>query len=266
MNTLIGKRVVVTRASHQAAEFERLLLDCGAIPLLYPCIEIAPPEDEIMLRRILMTAIDGAFDWLILTSTNTVFALKRQFDAMGIPPSYLSNMCVASVGDGTAEAALRILGLTSDFIPEPHTSAALAETLHSVTGKRVLLPQSALADAGLANALSRQGVIVTRVEAYMTGMGRGGVDLVSQLNAGTIAAVTFTSESTVANFVQRLTAEGGSISHLVSVCIACIGPKTVAAATIRKIPPQVMAADHTLQGLVTALEAYFNEIKMGEPQ
>src|SRR4051794_20399392 len=98
MSILAGKQVVITRASHQAGELEQLLRDHDAIPLLYPCIAIKASQNIEHLSRILQAALDGAFDWLILTSTNTVRALRQSFEAMGIKPPYPFKLQVAAVG------------------------------------------------------------------------------------------------------------------------------------------------------------------------
>ena len=70
---LTGKRIVNTRATHQSSRFSSLLQNHGAEVIEYPCIAIAPPEDDAPLRRAL--ANRDAFDWLVLTSANTVLAL-----------------------------------------------------------------------------------------------------------------------------------------------------------------------------------------------
>ncbi len=266
MSALLGKRVVVTRAVHQASEFQRMLSDQGAVPLLYPCIELAPPPDEDALRSVLLAAMNGAFDWLILTSSNTVFALKQQLRAMEIVLPYLPNVHVAAVGISTAEAARRELGLHTHVVPDEYTSETLAETLNVVAGQRVLLPQSTLAGEDLSKVLSIRGALVTRVFAYQMIIGRGGVDLVSHLKEGSVDSITFTSASTVKNFMQRLAIDGGAISQLSPLCIACIGPKTAAVVNHHNFPTCVIAAEYTLQGLTNALEAYFTENKMGEPR
>jgi hypothetical protein len=46
---LDGKFIVNTRATHQAKGLNTLLRMRGAVPLDYPCIAIAPPEDSVLL-------------------------------------------------------------------------------------------------------------------------------------------------------------------------------------------------------------------------
>ena len=74
---------MVTQAVHQAPELAGLLAARGAIPLLYPCIAIAPPADPAPLDATLRRAVGGEFDWLVFTSANTVLVLAQRLSALG---------------------------------------------------------------------------------------------------------------------------------------------------------------------------------------
>lgn len=262
MKALAGKRIVITRAAHQAGELERLLLEREAIPLLYPCIDIRPPQDDIPLRNALRAVVDGKFDWLVLTSTNTIRALKQSFDVMGIQAPV--NLQVAAVGSATARYAEEQLGLTVNVVPEHYSAEDLARTLQLVKNTRVLLPQSEIAEPTLATALSNMGTIVTMVVAYETVVGTSGVDLPRLLEQGEVDAITFTSGSTVTNLLQRLANEGGNRDLLEQVCIACIGTSTAEVARQNHLPVAVIAAQQTLEELVSALEHYYAALAIGE--
>ena len=108
---LHGRRIVVTQAAHQAAEFSALLCARGAVPLLYPCIAIAPVEDTAPLDAALRGAAEGAFDWLVLTSANTVHVLAGRLAALEIQASALASLRVAAIGHATAQAVTAELGL-----------------------------------------------------------------------------------------------------------------------------------------------------------
>jgi uroporphyrinogen-III synthase len=249
-----GKRIVVTRAPHQAAELADLLRERGAAPLLYPCIDIAPPNDSRPLDNTIAAAVAGEFDWLVLTSTNTVEALAKRLQGKPLPAS----MLVAAVGSATAEAAQTRLGLNVSAIPDEYLADALAGILQSVRGKRVLLPQSAIAETALMESLIQAGAQVTAIEAYRTIVGQGGIDLPALLRAGDVDVITLTSSSTVTNLLQRLELENGNADLLANVCIACIGPKTAATAVAHGLTVALVPTEHTLEGLVAALE--------GQPQ
>lgn len=255
---LAGKQVVNTRAAHQAADLDDLLHARGAAPVAYPCIDIAPPPDTGLLDEALRAASGGAFDWLALTSANTVLSLSRRLDARGLPASALSRMQIAAVGPATARAARDLLGLETALLPDEYVAESLVEAVRGRPGVRVLLPQSDTARPALADGLAAAGMEVTAVVAYRTVTGGGGADVPALLRAGGLDAVTFTSSSTVEHFLHRLECEGGVAAHLDGVCLACIGPVAAATARERGLTVAVVPGEHTLAGLVAGLERYFS--------
>ncbi len=252
---LHGKRIVVTQAAHQADELAGLLRSLGAEPLLYPCIAMVPPEDIAVLDDALRAAAAGAFHWLVVTSANTVVMLSQRLAALGLPADSLVPIRTAAVGASTAEAAERLLAVTVDVVPDEQVAEALAEALARLLrpGERVFLPQSDIARSILAERLAGTGAGVTHVAAYRTVPGSGGVDLLPRLAAGQVDAIVLTSSSTARNLVQRLQAEGGDLSLLAGVCIACIGPVTAKAARDAGLTVTVVAEEHSLEGLLEAL-------------
>ena len=257
ISPLAGKHVVVTRAPHQASELADLLRARGAEPLLYPCIDIAPPEDTGPLDSALRQAAAGGFDWLVLTSANAVMMLARRLEALDIHPAALSSLSVAAIGPATAEAAHDRLGLDVSVVPEESVAEALAGALRPAPGMRILLPQSEIARPALAESLTAAGADVTAVVAYRNIVGSGGVELPALLEAREVDAITFTSASTVRNFLRRLADEGGVSPDLAGVCVACIGPVTAQIARALRLTVAVMPAEHTLEGLMAGLEGYF---------
>ena len=251
---LAGKRVVVTRAAHQAAEMTDLLRQAGAIPLLYPCLAITPPEDAGPLDAALRIAATGGYHRLLLTSANTVHILAERLVALELS---LAGLAAAAVGPKTAQAAEALLGVEVTLVAGKHVAESLAEDLSPASGERLLLPQSALARPLLAERLRADGAQVDVVEAYDTGLGQGGDPVPALLGDGQIDAITFTSSSTVTNFLKRLEQEGGQRDQLAWVCLAAIGPVTAATMTEAHLPVDVMPAEYTLAGLVGALKAYF---------
>lgn len=263
MSALAGKRVVITRAAHQTGELENLLRARSAIPILYPCIAMEPPPDSTALDQLLRSALDGEFEWLAVTSTNTVRALKQRFDAMKITAAS-SKLNVAAVGSSTAREIEAQLGLKVSAIPEQYNASALAYAMNFAEGARVLMPQSEIAEQNFAQSLSSMGAKVTTVVAYHTVIGTGGVDLPTLLEHGEVDAITFTSGSTVTNFLQRLKNEGGNTDLLEQVCIACIGAPTATVALENNLSVKVVPIQPTAENLVTALERYYAEPAAGE--
>ncbi len=280
-SALQGKRIVLTRAAHQLDEMEELLRRRGAVPLAYPCIAIAAPEDLAALDAALADLLAGAFDWLVLTSQNAVIVLADRLKqpalcgpaalAHGMPCPTIGGergqdagwnegrFAVAAIGAATAEAAGRLLGLSVQLMPDEFVAEALAEALAGRlrAGGRVLICQADIGRPVLAAALRARGIAVTSVVAYRTVIGSGGVNLPRLLADRQVDAITFTSPSTVHNLFTRLAAEGGDAGHLAGVCVACLGPVTADAARSHGLPVHVLPNTHTIPALVEALEAYF---------
>ena len=79
---LAGRRIVNTRAANQAAELDTLLRAAGAIPVSFPCIAIEPVADPGPLDAALRMMFDGAYDWVLFTSVNTVRAVESRLRAI----------------------------------------------------------------------------------------------------------------------------------------------------------------------------------------
>jgi uroporphyrinogen-III synthase len=167
---------------------------------------------------------------------------------------------VAAVGPSTARLAEEALGLRVEMVPESGYSALeLAEAFPDITGARILLPLSALDNNEMIRALMRRGASVTGVTAYQPGMSSGGVDLPKLLGNGAVDAITLTSGSTANNLVRRLQSEGGDMSALQGICLACIGPSAAQALETLGLWADVVAPEHTLAGLVQALTRYYRQ-------
>ncbi|HEU5377654.1 MAG TPA: uroporphyrinogen-III synthase [Ktedonobacteraceae bacterium] len=250
-----GKRIVITRALHQAEELATLLTQRGAEVLLYPCIAIEPPRDTTLLDRVLRDLAEGAFDWLVVTSANAVMILSQRCKILGLAPA--SSVALACVGPATAEAARRLLSMRSQALPEEYIAEALLEVLRPALPARVLILQAEKARPALSEELVAAGATITRVTTYRTMPGEGGIHLGMLLKQRQVDAITFTSASTVQNCAQRLCSEGADISLLMDMCLACIGPLTAQAVRQLGCIVSVMPTRHTIEGLVEGLEAYF---------
>ncbi len=257
MSSLTNKAIVVTRAPHQAEAVARLLAEHGAAPVLYPCVEIAPPDDSAPFDAALHAACAGEFNWLALTSANAAWAVARRLRTLDLPLTTLHGMRLAAIGPATAAAARDALGLDADIIPGEFSSAALAQVIAPPGEVRVLLPVSSLAETMLADALRAQGASVTCIVAYQTAIGSGGVDLPLLLRRGAINAVTLTSSSAATNLMRRIHDEGGDDALLRGIPIACIGERTAETARTQGLHVVAVPNEHSLAGLISSLEDYF---------
>jgi uroporphyrinogen-III synthase len=247
---LKGRRILVTRARHQAGKLSEGLRALGAEPVEVPVLEIQPPESygplDAALRRL------ESYDWLILTSGNTVQAVAERAALLSITIEKLARPQVAAVGAATAEA-VRNIGLEVDFIPESYVAESLLEGLAGqLAGKRVLLARAAVARDVIPDTLRVGGAVVDVVDAYRNGLPADAPELLQGALAEPIDAATFTSSSTVTHLAQAA-AEAGIGFPLAGVPAVSIGPVT--SETLRELgwPPAAEADPHDIAGLIAAV-------------
>lgn len=261
-DTLRGKRIVNTRAVHQSATLDALIRAADAIPVAYPCIAIEPPQDTSELDAALQALAADEYEWLVLTSANTVHSIQQRLEALGF--SLRDAICkIAAVGESTAEAAQASLNREVDLVPEEYIAESLAASLLERGAKNVLLPESAIARPTLGNLLRAGGATVTAVTAYETVCAKDDWRLLPALNAGEVDVITFTSSSTVTCFLERLHTEDAEVDAsalLREVCIACIGTKTAATAEEQNLENIIIPSTFTLEGMLTAIEAHFENL------
>lgn len=229
---LFGRRVVVTRARDQASDLRLRLERLGAAVVEIPTIAIEAVTDD------LGAGLLGA-DWAVFTSANAVAAVTRHLrDARA-----LGGVSVAAIGPGTA-AALASFGVVADLVPRRNVAEGLVDVFPSGTG-RVFLPQAADARPVVASGLSAKGWEVEAVVAYRTR--RSDVTDAQREAARAADAITFTSASTVRNFVAAAGLD------VVPQVVVAIGPVTAEAALDVGVSVTATADPHTVEGVVEAL-------------
>ncbi|MBI2859935.1 MAG: uroporphyrinogen-III C-methyltransferase [Chloroflexi bacterium] len=250
---LFGKRVLVTRSRHQASELSRLLSERGARPVELPAIDVQPVPDTVELDRAIADL--NKFDWLLLTSVNGVDAFFGRLYALGLDGRAMGGLKIGAIGPATA-GAIRARGIRPDYVPEDYTSEGIIAGLkgQDMSGRRFLLARADIAPGDLIDGLTALGAEVREVTAYRTVPAAGAIARAGEMLAsGQIDVVTFTSSSTVSNAVAALGA--GALRN--GARIACIGPKTAETAVAAGLKVDVVAGEHTIPGLVVALERYF---------
>jgi uroporphyrinogen III methyltransferase/synthase len=235
---LFGRRIVVTRAREQASDLVARLHDLGAETVELPVIELDEPDDGgAALRR---AAGDVAtYDWVVFTSANAVARFVRLLrDARAFGAAR-----IAAIGPGTSDA-LRGHRIEADLVPERFVAESLLDAFPEGRG-RVLLPRAAVARDVLPDGLRAKGWDVDVVEAYRTvatSPSPATVEAVAHADA-----ITFTSSSTVTNFLEVAGAAA------VPKVVACIGPITADTARAAGLAVDIVADEHTIVGLVESL-------------
>jgi uroporphyrinogen-III synthase len=253
---LAGRRVMITRAAHQAGKLSDGLRALGAEPVEVPMLEIRPPDSlaplDAALRRI------HEYDWLILTSANTVRVLAVRAAEQGIDLAHRAIGKVAAIGRTTADAARRA-GFRVALVPETYVAESLVSGLmgaadggSTIANKRVLLARAVVARDVIPDALRKAGATVDIAEAYRSVPPYNAQELLGAALKTRIDAVTFSSSSTVIHFAEVAFLLGIRIP-LPRIAAVSIGPVT--SGTLREYGwnPAAEANPSDVPGLIDAV-------------
>jgi len=251
--SLPGRRVLVTRAAHQAGKLSAALRALGFEPVEVPVLEIHPPEDCTVLDAALHQL--SSYDWLILTSANTVRSLADRAAALGLNLGDYTGK-VAAIGEATATAA-REAGLTVTLVPESYVAESLVASLkNQTTGKRMLIARAAIARDIIPDALRDAGATVDVVHAYRNAIPNSAPAQLRQALKQGIDAATFTSSSSVTH-LAAVAKQAGIAFPFANVPAISIGPITTQTLLEHNWPPAAEATQSDIQGLAAAVKKLF---------
>jgi uroporphyrinogen III methyltransferase/synthase len=256
---LFGKRIVLTRAREQAREFSQLLAAYGAEPIEAPTIQIVPPISWEAIDQAIARL--GEYAWLIFTSVNGVKPFMDRLRVARKDSRALAHLRVCAIGPRTA-VELAQYGVTPDLVPSEFQAegvlAALAE--HDLRVKKVLIPRAEVAREILPEQLRRMGAEVDVIAVYRTIAPAADLSRLTELiEAGKIDVVTFTSSSTVRNFVEMVGGAEQARRLGSKTTIGCIGPITAQTAEQSGLTVAIMPPENTVPALAQAIVRHFSE-------
>ena len=251
---LTGKRIVVTRRLEQAGALCDQLIALGAIPILFPTIQLEPlptPELDAILPKL------DRFDWLLFTSANAVTFFFEHTRAVGIAPQLPS---IGVSGKATANR-LQQYHHEPDFMPSEFVGEALVQGLadfavrmcnDGLKGQQVLLPRAKAGRPIIVEMLHQQGAIVHEFALYDTVPAHPTPSALAALRQG-FDVITFASPSSIHGFLAIMAEHQLERTFLERATIACIGPVTAKALQAEGLTAHVMPSVYTIHGLVEAL-------------
>lgn len=258
---LFGKRIIVTRTREQASELVARLEESGASCYECSTINIEPVESyEVFddeLERI------EEYHWILFTSLNGVKYFFKRLYAKSMDARDLKGPDIGVVGKSTADLLLSY-GVNADLIPPTFTGEGLAESLldQGVEGRNILIPRARVGREILPETLRGGGaqVMVTPVYQNVPPQGRKD-ELRAELESKEVDMVTFTSSSTVRNFLTMVDAkdEDELISLMEGVKIAAIGPITAKTVTDSGLQVDIQPENYTIAEMVRSIIGYFEK-------
>jgi uroporphyrinogen III methyltransferase/synthase len=250
---LFGLGVVITRPERQADDLARLLLEQGANPIAFSTIAIEPPTGWSDLDK----ALDQleSYHWLIFTSANGVHFFFQRLREKGKDIRDLKGIKICCIGPATARQ-IEEKDVKVDLVPDEFIAEGVLKSFASMDlrGKKILLPRAAKARDILPIGLKEMGAQVDVAAAYQTiNSGRKKEELMVLVEAHAVDVITFTSSSTVTNFVEIM---GKDFVLPPRVRVACIGPVTAATARKAGFQIDIEQKEYTMKGLVQSLINY----------
>ncbi len=258
---LYGWRVLIPQTRDPAEGMLEMLRMHGAIPQRVPTVAVEPPRTPAQMERAVKGLVDGRYQWVVFTSTNSVRAVWEKFVEFGLDARAFSGVRIACVDSATGDA-VRALGIIPELISDAQQSSVglLAsfpdydDVLDPVD--RVLLPRADIATETLAEGLRERGWEIDDVTAYRTVRAAPPAAPIREaIKTGGFDAVCFTSASTVRNLVGI-----AGKPHSRSI-VACLGPHTAETAREFGLRVDVQPEVAEIGALIDALAEHATRLR-----
>lgn len=258
---LRGLRVLNTRPLDQAAELSRRLAALGAESVELPTTQIVPVADPALLDESIRRLVEPypaseGFDWIVFTSTNSVLFFLNRLLARGYDVRALAGVRLGAVGRATVDA-LRAYGLVADSSSTPATTGAVAAEIgRNGPGRRVLMPRSDSERPDSMEALRDQGCQVETVVAYSIQPADPDPIGLAALLKREVDVASFISPSGLTGLAAMLP-ERSLSDVLAPLTVLCIGPTTADAARSMGVRVDLVATQHTIDGMIETLLRWY---------
>jgi len=249
---LFAKRVIVTRTRSQAGVLSERLKELGAEVIEIPTIKIVSLKADKRLRLALSS---NKYDWIFFTSQNGVNEFAAFLKRTDKDSRILCSGQICAIGTETAKALLDI-GIKADYIPGQFIAETIVKHFKNMRRKDKVIPRALILRARkardvLPKGLTDAGFKVTIIDLYDTAIPEGSKKALEDALDYGVDMVTFTSSSTVENFINLL---GNNYKRKLSgIRFASIGPVTSGTLKRFGLQSDVEAKIYTIDGLVEAI-------------
>ena len=258
--SLTGRTILVTRARPQSSVFSAALADLGARVIEIPTIEIVPAQSPELDAAIL--SLDQ-YDWLFFTSVNGASIFFERLDQINSKgEKALPDIC--AIGPATA-GEVRRFGHPVKLQPQLFQAEGILDEFTALyagdlSDVKILIPRAKIARKILPERLRALGADVEVLPVYDTTLPSESAALLDKvLSQDQIDLITFTSSSTVRNFVSL-----AKNRHLSLYDCAVIGPITARTAGELGLRVVLQPAHSTIPEFVRAIERFLVSTSAGE--
>jgi uroporphyrinogen-III synthase len=252
---LSGRGIVITRPREHAAELAGRVRAAGGEPIVFPTIEILPPENPAALADTLARL--DSFDLAIFVSPT---AAMKATERVGAAQAWPGGLRIAAVGGGTA-AALQRLGFNSVIAPageaDSEALAGLAE-VRDMRGRSAVIFRGEGGREWLRTVLEGRGARVEYAECYrrVRPVADAG-PLVERWRRRGIDAVSITSSEGLANLHDMLDATG---REYLRETPAFVPHRRIAAAAERLGVRKIVVTGRGDEQTVAGMSAFFARV------
>ena len=288
--SLTGLRIAIT-GSRRASELAHIVKNFGGIPHFAPTIAIEakqgiPKEIENFITRI----IEGSIDYAIFMTGPGVYLFMLAARELGFENKLVEalNRIIIVSRSFKPKDALAKHGVQTDIVPEENTSEGIAKVLsnYDIQSKKIAILCHGSYPVGLKEQLMTAGAEVLEYSIYkyslefnesgakiLNSMGfeykipekQKVIELVEEINNGSIDAITFTSPPAVhglfniAEVHQMKKSLQSSLNNY--TIIVAVGPSTKKALEQNSVKVDVVPKVYKIGPMIKALSDYFDQTK-----
>ena len=253
--SLLGKKIIITRAQDQNSEASLMFEKSGAEVFDLPSLVIGPPDDWSPLDDALKKV--KTFDWIIFSSANGVINVEKRMNKINLSLSEISkSVKISAVGRKTA-SLLEDIDVKISFVPPTFTADSLVKYFpRNVSGLKLFIPRVQTGGRSiLSESFKSLGAEVIEVAAYESSCPKKiPAKTIEALKSRDIDIIAFTSGKTVINTSSLLKRYFGDnwFKLIENIKIVSIGPQTSNSCSKHIRKPDNQAEPHDLHGLLQA--------------
>jgi uroporphyrinogen III methyltransferase/synthase len=254
-----SKRIIVTRTREQASQLSERLNGEGAEVIEIPTIKIVSLKADTQLKKAFLSdkseCCQGSYDWVFFTSQNGVSEFAAFLERTGKDSRIFGKAKICAIGSETAKS-LRGIGIRPDYVPAEFVAEAIVKHFKNIKVKGIQAPRALILRAKkardiLPEGLKKAGFNVSIIDLYDTAVPKEGASALKEALKEQVDYITFTSSSTVENFITLLGKDYRQ--KLSGIKFASIGPVTSKSLKKYGLKADIEAKVYTIDGLVAAI-------------
>lgn len=255
---LRNKTIVITRAVEQSKESAESFKQLGANVIVFPTLDIVPPESWSQFDSVIMGK--AKIDFIIFTSAHAVKMFVLRCKNLNLNIDY-SKIIIVAVGSKTA-AVCEENKIPVKIIPSKFSAEGVIEELsnYDLESKVIFIPRSAIGREELPEELEKLGGIIKTAPVYNVSIPSEEKikENLEKLNQSEPDLFIFTSPSTFENFLLILKIKDAP-NYFLKYDVAAIGPSTKSAIEKRNVRVNIMPEEFTIDGLARSIVEYYHK-------